>query len=151
METKNIKCKLILIRAVSSKTLLTNQIKMQIEKIKRIVEDIKSDREWVCDSHTHAEYVGVKSGLDMLVRHLEETTDEQDLKEVSTQDLRNELELRGYQTDNLWHIEDVVQTYDVESEDAMEILKEAMNNEYLVETTFTIIDEVFNNKLKNDE
>ena len=73
------------------------------------------------------------------------------MKEVSTQDLRNELELRGYQTDNLWHIEDVVQTYDVESEDAMEILKEAMNNEYLVETTFTIIDEVFNNKLKNDE
>lgn len=151
METKNIKCKLILIRAVSSKTLLTIQIKMQLEKIKRIVEDIKSDKEWVNDSHSHAEYVGVKSGLDMLVRHLEETTDEQDLKEVSTQDLRNELELRGYQTDNLWHIEDVVQTYDVESEDAMEILKEAMNNEYLVETTFTIIDEVFNNKLKNDE
>lgn len=71
---------------MSSKTLLTIQIKMQkdkyinrtikLEKIKRIVEDIKSDREWVNDSHTHAEYIGVKSGLDMLVRHLEETTEE---------------------------------------------------------------------------
>ena len=71
---------------MSSKTLLTIQIKMQkdkyinrsikLEKIKRIVEDIKSDTEWVNDSHTHAEYVGVKSGLDMLLRHLEETKDE---------------------------------------------------------------------------
>ena len=40
-----------------------------IEKVKRIVEDIKSDKEWVNDSHTVAEYEGVKSGLDMLVRH----------------------------------------------------------------------------------
>lgn len=46
---------------------------MKLEKIKRIVEDIKSDNEWVNDSHTASEYKGVKYGLDMLVRHLEET------------------------------------------------------------------------------
>ena len=173
---------------------------MQIEKIKRIAEDIKSDKEWVNDSHSHAEYVGVKSGLDMLVRHLEETTDEeqkvrldfcnlitslyektfgnpidhypemevsqmideiveevstQDLKEVSTQDLRNELELRGYQTDNLWHIEDVMQNYDCESEVAQEVLIKAMNNEATIEQVYLAIDivadEVFNLKLKSDE
>ena len=30
-----------------------------------------------------------------------------DLKEISSEDLRQELQLRGYQTDNLWHTEDV--------------------------------------------
>lgn len=183
---------------------------MQIEKIKRIAEDIKSDKEWVNDSHTAAEYEGVKSGLDMLVRHLEETKEEtktahnsnqmkdiienlsveqieslyektfgnpidhypsmevsqmideiveevstQDLKEVSTQDLRNELELRGYQTDNLWHIEDVMLKYDCESEVAQEVLIKALNNEATIEQVYLAIDivadEVFNLKLKSDE
>ena len=43
-----------------------------LEQIKNIVIDIKSDDEWVNDSHTHAEYRGVCKGLDMLVEHLEE-------------------------------------------------------------------------------
>ncbi len=43
-----------------------------LEQIKNIVIDIKSDDEWVNDSHTHAEYKGVCDGLDMLVNHLEE-------------------------------------------------------------------------------
>ena len=131
-----------------------------IEKIKRIAEDIKSDTEWVNDSHTSAEHQGVKSGLDMLVRHLEETSVEQveevstqDLKEVSTQDLRNELELRGYQTDNLWHIEDVMQNYDCESEVAQEVLIKAMNNEATIGQVYLAIDivadEVFNLKIKS--
>ena len=35
--------------------------------------DIKeSEKEWVQDSHTEAEYQGVCQGLDMLVRHFEE-------------------------------------------------------------------------------
>ena len=43
-----------------------------LERIKNIVIDIKSDDEWVNDSHTKAEHNGVCSGLDMLVEHLEE-------------------------------------------------------------------------------
>jgi len=42
-----------------------------LEQIKNIVIDIKSDDEWVNDSHTKAKYNGVCDGLDMLVEHLE--------------------------------------------------------------------------------
>ena len=77
---------------------------------------------------------------------------ESDLKEVSTQDLRNELELRGYQIDNLWHIEDVMQNYDCESEVAQEILIKALNNEATIQQVYLAIDivaeEVYNLKLK---
>jgi hypothetical protein len=47
-----------------------------IEQIKRIAEDIIADDEWVNDSHSGAEHQGVKMGLEMLVRHLQETNDE---------------------------------------------------------------------------
>ena len=77
---------------------------------------------------------------------------ELDLKEVSTQDLRNELELRGYQIDNLWHIEDVMQNYDCDSEVAQEVLIKALNNEATIQQVYLAIDivaeEVFNLKLK---
>ena len=47
-----------------------------LERIKNITEDIIDDDEWVCDSHTASEYKGVKDGLKMLIRHLEETESE---------------------------------------------------------------------------
>ena len=44
-----------------------------LEQLKNAVADIKeSEKEWVQDSHTKAEYQGVCEGLDMLVRHFEE-------------------------------------------------------------------------------
>ncbi|NND24072.1 MAG: hypothetical protein HKN86_05195 [Acidimicrobiia bacterium] len=76
-----------------------------------------------------------------------------DLKEVSSEDLRQELQLRGYQTDNLWHTDDVMQNYDCESEVAMEILELAMNNEWVIENIFRIVDEYaerdYDLKIKN--
>lgn len=85
-----------------------------------------------------------------LVEKLKET--ETDLKKVSTQDLRNELELRGYQTDNLWHVDDVMQNYECETEDAMEVLKDSLNNGWVVEQVFGVIDQVatetYNLKIK---
>ena len=48
-------------------------MKVELNRIKRIAEDIKSDDEWVNDSHSAAEHQGVKSGLDMLVSHIEHT------------------------------------------------------------------------------
>jgi len=33
------------------------------------------------------------------------------MKELSTEDLRNELASRGWQTQNLWHMDDVLQNY----------------------------------------
>jgi len=68
-----------------------------------------------------------------------------DLKQISSEDLRQELQLRGYQTDNLWHTEDVMHNYDCESEVAMEILERAMNNEWVIENIFTIVDDYAQN------
>jgi len=90
-----------------------------------------------------------------MIDEIIEEVSTQDLKEISTQDLRNELELRGYQTDNLWHIEDVMQNYDCESEVAQEVLIKALNNEATIEQVYLAIDivadEVFNLKLKSNE
>ena len=44
-----------------------------LEQLKNAVADIKeSEKEWVQDSHTEAEYQGACEGLDMLVRHFKE-------------------------------------------------------------------------------
>ena len=44
-----------------------------INRIKNIAKDIIADDEWVNDSHSGAEHQGVRMGLEMLVKHLEET------------------------------------------------------------------------------
>lgn len=46
---------------------------IKLETIKRIADDILSDVEWVNDSHSEAEYEGIKGGLNRLIRHIEET------------------------------------------------------------------------------
>ena len=74
-----------------------------------------------------------------LVEKLKET--ETDLKEVSTQDLRSELKLRGHQTDSLWHVEDVLQNYqELAVEEAEEVLERALDNERVIERVFEQID-----------
>ena len=47
-----------------------------LQRIKNIVQDIKDDDEWVNDSHTRSEYIGICDGLDRLINHLEEVEDE---------------------------------------------------------------------------
>jgi hypothetical protein len=64
------------------------------------------------------------------------------LKEVSTEDLRNELELRGFQTDNLWHTIDVTDNYECDYDVAMDILTDALNNEWVIEQVFMVIDQI---------
>ena len=44
-----------------------------LERLKNAIADIKeSEKEWVNDSHSKAEYQGACQGLDMLFRHVEE-------------------------------------------------------------------------------
>ena len=62
-----------------------------------------------------------------------------DLKNISSEDLRNELELRGYYTENLWHVDDVFQKYDCEPEEAQEILNSSLTNEWITEKIFQTI------------
>tara|TARA_X000001388_G_scaffold73928_1_gene66239 strand:+ start:147 stop:347 length:201 start_codon:yes stop_codon:yes gene_type:complete len=47
-------------------------MKITLNRIKNIAEDIKEDTEWVNDSHTRARHNGVCEGLDRLIEHLEE-------------------------------------------------------------------------------
>ena len=49
-----------------------------LKKIKQITKKIKANDRWVNDSHTHSEYNGVCDGLDLLVKHLEETDEQLD-------------------------------------------------------------------------
>lgn len=127
---------------------------IKLERIKRIADDILSDIEWVNDSHSEAEYEGIKSGLNRLIRHIEETNQYNDLKEVETEDLRQELELRGWYTQNLWHVDDVMQNYDCTSEDAMRLLDFVLTSDHVTEEVFRGIDyqsEYSNIKRKDDE
>ena len=54
-----------------------------IEQVKRIAEDIKSDDGWVNDSHSASEHRGVVMGLDMLVKQLEEASEDNAQYEVT--------------------------------------------------------------------
>ena len=64
------------------------------------------------------------------------------LKDVSTEDLRNELELRGFQMDNLWQTIDVTDNYECDSDVAMDILTDTFNNEWIIEQIFLVIDQI---------
>lgn len=63
------------------------------------------------------------------------------MKELSTEDLRNELAERGFQTANLWHIDDVLQTYECSDEDALDIIRTVMNHPAVIGTVFNVIDD----------
>ena len=64
------------------------------------------------------------------------------LKDVSTEDLRNELELRGFQMDNLWQTIDVTDNYECDSDVAMDILTDTLNNYWIIEQIFLVIDQI---------
>ena len=64
------------------------------------------------------------------------------MKQFTTEQLRNELANRGFQTANLWHIDDVLQNYECCDEDAMDVIRRALNNGYVRERIFHVIDEV---------
>ena len=65
-----------------------------------------------------------------------------ELKEISSEALMKELELRGYYTKNLWQTDDVMQNYDCTPEDAQELLDKVMTSEWIIEEIFVAINEV---------
>jgi len=46
----------------------------------------------------------------------------------------------GYYVDNLWHIDDVQQNYNLDNDDAYEVLDRIMQSEWLVSSIFEMID-----------
>jgi hypothetical protein len=67
---------------------------------------------------------------------------ELDLKEIDSNDLRDELALRGFYTNNLWHVDDVMNKYECNAEDAQDILDKVMRSAWIGEQVFESIDEV---------
>lgn len=54
---------------------------------------------------------------------------------------KNILKDNGYYCDNLWHVDDVKQTYPTYSnEDALEVLDDVMTSDYITETIYSFID-----------
>ena len=78
----------------------------------------------------------------------------ENLKSVSTEDLRKELEMRGFQTENLWQLEDVTHNFKCDSEVAMAVLQDALSNDWVTEQIYQAIDIVaeqkFNLKPKSE-
>ena len=70
---------------------------------------------------------------------------------ASTEDLKKELENRGYFTENLWHVDDVEsqlayyneehpgQEKTIEHDDCLAILENAMTNQWIVEQIYQVI------------
>ena len=69
-----------------------------------------------------------------------------DIRNVNTEILKKELERRGYQTYNLWHIDDVKHKYKCDNETAMDVLIDALENECTMEQVNMAIDIVAEEK-----
>ena len=64
------------------------------------------------------------------------------LKDIDSDDLRDELASRGFYTNNLWHVDDIKQNYECSDEDAQEILDKTMQSEWITQEIFTCISQV---------
>jgi hypothetical protein len=52
----------------------------------------------------------------------------------------------GYYVDNLWHIDDVKQNYNISDDEAYDILNKSMQSTYIMENIFGQIDYTIKNK-----
>lgn len=66
----------------------------------------------------------------------------QKLSNIPTEDLRIELQRRGFFTRNLWKVCDVQDLYKVDEETAQRILYDSLTNEYIMDIMFDTIHEV---------
>ena len=111
---------------------------IKLETIKRIAHDIISDVEWVNDSHSEAEHLGVQRGLNMLIRHLEEINQE---RKPNARDLMKQLQLQGWQSCAMWHVDNVRQNYECTQEQAMKVLENVLESERIQEEIYNAIDD----------
>jgi hypothetical protein len=61
------------------------------------------------------------------------------MKNYTTEELKIELERRGYYTEKLWHIQDVRTRFDCSDEQALEVLSEVFSNGSVTETIHEFI------------
>lgn len=74
------------------------------------------------------------------------------MNDRAIEDAKNELELRGYYVENLWHVNDVKNRFDCTDEEAQEVLDDVLQNDWIMEQINVSIAEVGDaNELKRYE
>ena len=63
------------------------------------------------------------------------------MKDLTTQELKDELTRRGYYTNNLWHIDDVQVRYEATDNEAQDVLDEVLQGEWIIGQIFGSIDD----------
>ncbi len=63
------------------------------------------------------------------------------MKDLTTQELKNELTSRGYYTENLWHIDDVKIRFEATDDQAQDVLDEVLQGEWIIGQIFESIDD----------
>lgn len=72
---------------------------------------------------------------------MEQTNQNDSMSARNTEYSKQQLARQGYVLSNLWHIDDVLQSYeDLTVEQAKEVLENALNNERVMERIFEQID-----------
>lgn len=72
---------------------------------------------------------------------MEQTNQNDSMSARNTEYSKQQLARQGYVLSNLWHIDDVLQSYeDLTVEQAEEVLENALNNERVMERIFEQID-----------
>jgi hypothetical protein len=61
---------------------------------------------------------------------------------ITIEEAKEFLKQNGYYVDNLWHIDDIQQNYDLSDDDAYDVLGRAMQSEYIMSEIFETIDQV---------
>lgn len=56
------------------------------------------------------------------------------------EEAREFLKQNGYYVDNLWHIDDIQQNYDLDDDDSYKVLDRVMQSEYIISNIFEMID-----------
>ena len=63
------------------------------------------------------------------------------MKDLTTQELKDELTRRGYYTENLWHIDDVKGRFEATNDQAQDVLDEVLQGEWIIGQIFESIDD----------
>ena len=63
------------------------------------------------------------------------------MKDLTTQELNDELTRRGYYTENLWHIDDVKISFEATDDQAQDVLDEVLQGEWIIGQIFESIDD----------
>lgn len=64
------------------------------------------------------------------------------LWEFTTEDLRAELELRGFYTNNLWHVDDVMNQMTCSFTEAQEVLDKTLTSDWIMGQVWETMSEV---------